>query len=250
LVVLSFSADPKLPLIWRGVALGPDEVMIHAPGEHLHQRTDGPSRWGMIALSPSALSAFCKTETGRSLPVPEVSRIIKPPLRDWKCLLRVHRQAARLAETRPTIIGHPEVVRAMEYELAGLLVRCLTEGKTLPDPETTLRAIPVMRRFESMLAKPSHQLFSSAEFSAALNVSPRALQKYCLAFLGVGPRRYAQLRQLTHARTAICHADPRTARIAELARLAGFARPGHFAELYKAAYGETPIATLRRAGSA
>jgi AraC-like DNA-binding protein len=85
--------------------------------------------------------------------------------------------------------------------------------------------------------------------AAELGVSPQALHKYCLAFLGVSPRRYVQLRQLTHARAAIRRADPRTARISELARSAGFTER-HFADLYKAVFGETPITTLRRAGEA
>jgi hypothetical protein len=133
LVFISFSADPKLSLVWRGIALEPDEIMLHACGEHLHQRIGGPSRWGLIALSPAALGAICKTETGGGLPLPQVGRFIRPPPRDRKRLLRVHRQAARLAETRPAIVGHPEVVRAMENELAGLLIRCLTEGEVRAD---------------------------------------------------------------------------------------------------------------------
>jgi AraC-like DNA-binding protein len=59
--------------------------------------------------------------------------------------------------------------------------------------------------------------------------------------------RYLQLKRLAKAHAAICRADNRAARIAEFARSAGFANPDRFASLYKAAYGETPSATLRRA---
>ena len=247
-VFISFSADPKLPLVWRGVALGPDEIMLHARGEHLHQRTEGPSRWGLIALSPAAFTGFCKTETGHDLPLPPIGRIFRPPPAELKCLLRVHRQAARLAETRPAILGTPEVVRAMECELAGLLVRCLTEGTARADPEAALHAADVMRRFEDALATCPQRVLTTAELSEALGVSSKALDRHCAAFLGVGPRRYTEMRQLAHAHAAIRRADPRTARIAVLARTAGFAEPNRFTELYKTAYGETPIVTLRRAG--
>ena len=42
-VFVSFSCDSTLPLIWRGRALGPDELMLHGQDERLHQRTLGPS---------------------------------------------------------------------------------------------------------------------------------------------------------------------------------------------------------------
>ena len=249
-VFISFSSDPKLVLVWRGIALEPGEIMLHACGEHLHQRIDGPSRWGLIALSPAALAAFCKTETGGSLPLPQVGRFIRPAPRERKRLLRVHRQAARLAETRPAIVGHPEVVRAMENELAGLLIRCLTEGEVRAEFAPAMRAAEVMQRLERALANSLQPSLTDADLSAVLGVSLRTLRKHCAAFLGVGPRRYIQLKQLVRARTALRCADPRTARIAELARAAGFTEPRRFTNLYKDAYGETPIATLRRAGGA
>jgi AraC-like DNA-binding protein len=249
-VFISFSADPSLPLIWRGTVLGHDEIILHARGEHFHQRTDGPGRWGLIALPLSLLAASFRAETGSGLIYPESGRIIRPPPRERKSLLRVNRQAARLAETRPVIVGHPEVARAMEHELASLLVRCLAEGKVCPESAAALRAADVMQRFESVLAASPQRGLTAAKCAALLGVSPRKLHQYCLAFLGVGLRRYVQLRQLTRARAAIRCANPSTTRITELAESAGFARRGRFAELYKAVFGETPVATLRRAGEA
>ena len=148
------------------------------------------------------------------------------------------------------IVSHPEVVRAMENDLAGLLIRCLTEGEVRADSARMLGAADVMQRFESALAQCPQRSPTALELSALLGVSSRTLQKHCAAFLGVSPQRYMQLRQLMRARALIRRADPRTARITELARVAGFAEPGRFTDLYKAAYGETPIATLRRAGGA
>jgi AraC-like DNA-binding protein len=56
------------------------------------------------------------------------------------------------------------------------------------------------------------------------------------------------LRKTMHFCSGVDSADPRTAAIAEIARIAGFTDPDRFADLYTAAYGETPSATLRRAG--
>jgi AraC-like DNA-binding protein len=246
LVVISFTADPKGPLIWRGVELGSDEIMLHACGEHLHQRTIGPSRWGLIALPPAALAAFCQTETGHHLPLPKIGQVFRPPPSQLKWLLHVHQKAARLAETRPAVVAHPQVVRAMELELVGVLVRCLTEGTMRALPGPVLRAANVMERLEGALANLTRTDLTAAELSATVRVSAQTLHKYCLAFVGTSLRRYLQLRRLAGVRAAIRCADTRTARIAELARSFGFAEPGRFANLYKEVYGETPIATLRR----
>ncbi len=238
-VFMSFAADPKSPLVWRGIALEPDEIMLHGSGEHLHQRTCGPSRWGLISLSPAALAAYCQAETGGDFLLPQPGRIVRPPSRDRKLLLRIQREAARLAETRPAIVGHPEVVRAMELELAGLIVRCLTEGKARAEPASARLGADIMQRFESELAKRQKPNPTALELAAAVGVSAQTLHKYCIAFLGVSPRRYLQLRKLACARAAIRRADPRTAGIGEIARIAGFTDPDRFADLYKAAYGET-----------
>ena len=40
---VSFSCNPDAPLIVRGQAVGPGEIMLHGNGERLHQRTVGPT---------------------------------------------------------------------------------------------------------------------------------------------------------------------------------------------------------------
>ena len=199
LVFISFSADPALPLVCRGIALEPGEIMFHARGERLHQRTDGPSSWGLISLSAASLAAFCETETGGALSLPEIGRILRPPRRDWKRLLHVHQQAGRLAGTRPQIIGHPEVVRAMEHELAGLIVTCLSDGEARPETASMRRAADVMIHLETMLAKFPGRNLTATELCESLGVSYRTLDDHCVQFLGVRAERYMQLRQLASA---------------------------------------------------
>jgi len=49
--------------------------------------------------------------------------------RDAARLRRLHAQACRLAETKPKILTHPEVARAIEQGLLLPLVTCLTAAK-------------------------------------------------------------------------------------------------------------------------
>jgi AraC-like DNA-binding protein len=250
MVFISFTAASRSPIIWRGRALAPDELMLHGQGEHLHQRIDGPSRWGMLSMSPAWLADVCKTENGRDFAPLPAGQIIRPRPRDRQGLNRVHGQASRLAETRPAILGNPGVVRAMEQEFEGLLARCLIDGEIRPEPAAAQLENDLMQRFETSLASCPQRSRGTREWATTLGVSTGTLNRVCLAFLGVSARRYAQLRQLVQARIAIRSAGPGTARIADLARQAGFPDPARFAALYKAAFGETPSGTLRRAGTA
>jgi AraC-like DNA-binding protein len=47
-------------------------------------------------------------------------------------------------------------------------------------------------------------------------------------------------------RAAIQRTDGVSAKIGDLARACGFNEPGHFATLYRIAFGDTPSATRRR----
>jgi AraC-like DNA-binding protein len=245
-IFISFSSDPANPLIWRGLTLEPGEIMLHGRGERLHQRTLGPCRWGFIALTPASLAAACKRETGTTRALPELGRILRPSPRDRSRLLRMHEEAAHLAETRPHILGHAEVVRAMDQEIEGALMACLTNSEARPEANTILRASAIMVRFEEMLAMPPYPKLRLADAGREFGVSTRMIHSYCLAFLGISPQRYTRLRRLYLARAAILRTGGEGASVAEIARQTGFTEPGRFAGHYRAVFGETPSATLRR----
>jgi AraC-like DNA-binding protein len=245
-VYLSFSADPALSLIWRGLRLEPYEIMLHRRGERLHQRTLGPSCWGLVWLSPATLAAFGKTLTGRVLAAPERSKILQPSAQNRKDLLHIHAKAAQLAETKPRMLGHPEVTRAIEQDLIEILIDCLTNSEARVETVAMQRAGAIMDCFEEMLANSPHELWNVAGLCASADVSEKTFRTFCATFLGTTPDQYMRLRRLMLVRDAMLRTDGAKARIGDLARIGGFAEPGHFAKLYRATYGETPSATLRR----
>jgi AraC-like DNA-binding protein len=245
-VFLSFSAHHAPSLIWRGLRLEPGELILHGCGERMHQRTVGPSCWGLIWLTPASLAAFSKTLTGRVLAAPERGTIFRPNARDRKHLLRIHAEATRLAETRPRTLGHPEVVRAMEQELMDVLIVCLTDRKERVETVAMRRAASIMLCLEDMLEKSPHEQWSVAELRASAGVSERTFRYYCAMFLGTTPDQYMRQRRLMQVRAAMLRADGPKARIGDLARAGGFIEPSRFAKLYRATYGETPSTTLRR----
>ena len=245
-VFISFSLDPALPLIWRGLRLEPGEILLHGCGERLHQRTLGPSCWGLIWLPPVSLAAFGKTVTGRAFAAPDRGKILRPSAQDRKHLLHIHAGASRLAGTKPRTLAHPEVMRAMEQELVGVLISCLTNSEERVETLAVRQAGDIMVRFEEMLANTPLERWSMAGLHVSAGVSERTFRGYCATFLGTTPHQYMRLRRLMQVHAAILRTDGASARIGDLARAGGFSEPGHFATLYRVTFGETPSATRRR----
>src|SRR2546428_736283 len=80
-------------------------------------------------------------------------------------LLRLHAQACRLAETKPKMLTHPEVARAIEQGLIQALVTCLIAAKVQEDGVANRRHARIMIRFEEVLAENISQPLHMAKLS-------------------------------------------------------------------------------------
>jgi AraC-like DNA-binding protein len=247
---LAFAAFPAhsgpLPA-WGGRELQAGDIMFHSRGERLHQSTPGPAIWSVIALDPVQLDKYGRALSGKPLSSPPEGQVVRPSQRDAARLKRLHAQACRLAETRPKILAHPEVARAIEQGLIHALITCLTAVNVREDGATKRRHCRIMVRLEEVLAEHLSRPLHMPELCELIGVTDRALRSSCTEFLGISPARYVLLRRLKHVRIALRDADPDTANVAELARRFGFTELGRFAEMYRAAFGETPSTTVERA---
>ncbi|MHC5560856.1 helix-turn-helix transcriptional regulator [Kocuria sp. U4B] len=85
------------------------------------------------------------------------------------------------------------------------------------------------------------------EIAAAARLSPRGLQAAFRRQKGTTPMAYLRTTRLAAAHTDLLAADPGAGvTVAAIAARWGFAHPGRFAGAYRAAYGESPAATLHR----
>ena len=232
---------------WRGTELQPGDIMFHSLGERLHQTTAGGSVWSLITLDPVLLDDYSRVLFERPLSPPGEGRVLRPAKRNVARLRRLHAQACRLAETRPKMLAHPEVARAIEKDLIHALVSCLIRVKVNEEGAAKRHHTRVMIRFEEVLADHLGRMPRMPELCERVGVSDRTLRSSCIEFLAISPARYVLLRRLNAARRALRHADPDLANVAELARLNGFTHPGRFAEMYRAAFDESPSSTLRQA---
>jgi len=242
-----FVAFPRLfepAPVWSGVKLRSGDIVLHSLGERIYQRTSGETDWGLISLAPDDLAAYCRALSGVDLMIPVATRILRPPPVAAASLLRLHGKVCRLAETKPDMIAHREVARALEQDLLHALVNCLTAVGTREGTRASRRHAEIMARFEDVLASHDARPLSMAELCAAAGVGERTLRVCCAEFLGMSPGSYARLRRLNLVRAALRQADPATTSIATVARQYGFSELGRFAVVYRTVFGEMPSTTL------
>jgi AraC-like DNA-binding protein len=244
-VFVSFPASAGSPFTYDGLRLQLGDVVFHSPGERMHQRINGESRWGLISLPPKQLAACSKALTGLKITSPPAGRVLRPSRSAALRLLRLYSKTCRLAETRHELIANPEVARAIEQELLHALVNCLSADDAKGNLKTSRHHADIMVRFEDVLTAHRGPHPNMPALCAAIGVPERTLRVCCTEFLGMSPTRYLLLRRLNMARSALRRADPATANVAEIARIHQFMEPGRFAVAYRAIFGEMPSTTLR-----
>lgn len=246
LVFISFATGPGPSPVYRGTQLQAGEIMLHSLGERLHQATSGPAISNFIALDPQQLENYGRALSGKPLALPPAGGVLRPPSRDASRLARLHAQACRLAETKPKILAHPEVARAIEQGLIHALVTCLAAGKIRTDGAAKRHHSRIMVQLEEVFAEHLGKPLHMPELCWLVGVTDRTLRSCCAEFLDMSPSRYLLLRRLKKVRAALCGADPMRTNVAEIARRCGFTELGRFAGVYAAAFGELPSATLQR----
>ncbi len=104
----------------------------------------------------------------------------------------------------------------------------------------------IVARFEAYLdANPTTRL-SLPEICDAIDVAERTLRRACEDLLGMSPIRYLSFRRMHLVRRALLRAMPSTVTVTKIACDYGFCELGRFSNAYRALFGESPSATLKR----
>jgi AraC-like DNA-binding protein len=144
------------------------------------------------------------------------------------------------------MLTHPEVARALEQALLHAMITCLTGGRPVETCPRIHHHSRVIARFEEFLAANHNRSLHLVEICTAIGVSARTLQVCCNDVLGMGPMRYLWLRRMHLARRAFLLADPTTATVTAIVTEFGFWELGRFSVAYRALFGESSLASLRR----
>jgi len=142
----------------------------------------------------------------------------------------------------------PLVARELERSIitALLLSQPHTHSRALrepPAPPARRVVDAALRRAAATPADPP----PLAELARAAGVSERTLHDAFRRRFGASPARHLRELRLRAARADLEAADAETGvTVARVALEHGFAHPGRFAAAYRAAFGESPVVTLRR----
>jgi AraC-like DNA-binding protein len=236
----------QAPMRHSGVKVAPGEVIMDGAAPEHHNCTDGACHWGAMSLTPDDLAAAGRALVGRDLAATSVARLVRPEPGAMSRLLALHAEAERLAKSEPDRLEHAEVTKALEQSFVHAMVGCLSEGTHTEMTSGGRHHVAIMARLEEFIAANQDHPVYLAEICTATGASERTLRTCCQEHLGMGPIRYLWLRRMHLTRRALLQASPATATVTAVATDHGFWELGRFASEYRALFGETPVASLRR----
>jgi len=171
-------ADSESSWVFRGREVQAGGIVFHSRGERLHQSTPGPFVWSVIAIDPAQLEHYGRTLSGRPFSLPTEGRTLQLSRHLAAGLRRQHARICRprLAETKPKILSHSEVARAIELGLIQTLVTCLTTASAVTYGYAKRRHAGIMVRFEEVLAEHLSRPLQMPELCALVAVSDYTLR--------------------------------------------------------------------------
>ncbi|MDE5451395.1 helix-turn-helix domain-containing protein [Bradyrhizobium sp. CSA112] len=243
---IAFHTDCNQPRMHHCGADVAHDALIVNNSSVMHRRTYGASRWGSMSLAPEELASASRVICGHELDVSQVAPLVHPGSALMGRLLDLHRQLGGLVEESDEKLANVEVVRAIDDELAYLMVRCLDEGLPVTTTQAERNHSRIIRRFEEFLRENLLQPLYVAEICAATGACERSLRACCLEHFGMGPVHYLWLRRMHLVRRTLLLATPETATVTRTAMDHGFWELGRFSTQYRSLFGEPASATLQR----
>lgn len=224
------------------------DILVVPPGGELDGRFQGLTAYAMISApwdlvkprieSDAALAdpAFWSQVAVHSPPA-EARAVCKQMLQGCSSLLRA------LGGDLPT----SAVAFLREELLAGVLTALAAAKVGGASRSGVLNAARIVRGVEDFLDGGARQGAQVEDICRALNVSRRTLYRVFHDILGVSPKAYLRLRNMSAARARLLEGGARPTTVTQVALEQGFWELGRFAGAYRAMFGEMPSETLRGA---
>jgi AraC-like DNA-binding protein len=236
--------DGYLPVI-RGVQIRRGELMYLPPGAHSHHRTFGPNEFVAMTLDASDLSRAAIELTGTEPAFP-AAQVMRPPDHLMARVSSAIEAAISVGLTTPAIFTSPTAADALEQALLHPMIMCLLSGEAREERVPPARRAAIAKKFEEAVEANLDAPLLLRELRRIVGVPERTLHAICQEQLGISPKRFLDLRRLHLTRQALLRSDHHSATVTEVAMSHGFWELGRFAVAYKALFGESPSATLRR----
>jgi AraC family ethanolamine operon transcriptional activator len=243
-VALALSAGAPGHCFYEGAVLKPDELAVAGFGREFDFRAIGASDLFVVCLSESLVCRYA--EVTWQTPFRErtvdrrltgtrstISSIAVPTLRSLLQSLR----------DGPQLLAESEAAHCVER----ILLNTLLGSVELPDrPTSNVSRARIARKAEEYLRAQLTEpvtIFDLCEFTGT---SERTLHLAFLESFGISPKQLLKTLRLNAARRALRHPTSTTT-VTSVAMDWGFYHLGRFSIAYRTMFGETPLATLRRA---
>jgi len=240
------AADNQAHITFNGTEPPQSHIVFCCPGDEYVTSTSAECCWSGITLPPETLASASQVLAGYEIIAPKASQVIRTPPPLMGRLLNLHRLASQLAATAPGVLTHSEIARAIEQELLRALIACLANPAKAKKPNPNRQR--VIQRFHQLIEAKQYEPLYLPELCATVGVPERSLYGICKDYFGLSPQRYLWLRRMNLVRRALALADPnkRANSVTGIASDYGFTEFGRFSVQYRAMYGESPSATLRK----
>jgi AraC-like DNA-binding protein len=245
-IAIWFSVRPGFPVRANGIELRDTEVGLIYPSRTLWQTLSGPAHLASMSLSVEDLMEMSVTVVGRDLtPGPDVLSISIPAAAMAR-LQRLHAAMGQVAKSAPEIIANPAAALGIEHSLVEAMLACMSGVGMHEDTAIRRRHAKIIKRLREVAEEGPDEPLYLTKVCKVVGVPLRTLNLCCNEYLGISPKRYLTLRRLHLVRKALLEASAGAATVTETAMRYGFWEFGRFAVAYKALFGESPSATLRR----
>jgi len=216
--------DEGTPAFVRNcVSIGPSDMLIWPARDVVSGYSDHPSSYSIVAI-PDA-------ELARWFDEPLSARRIRPSALSLTHLRHAHRAAMTY-----TGIGAHGLCRAV--------VECIESAQDMLRFRPENRPSRAVLRFVRLLDEHRGMPLSLTYICAQLAITPRTLERYCVACLGVGPDELEKKHRLHEVRRQLILAPVGTT-VADVALIHGFSHLSRFAREYQQLFGQLPSTTLR-----
>lgn len=225
---------------WRGRDVDQGTVLVFPIGSELHSISGPDFEVHTIAVDEETVGQICESY-GLHLPPPsrraEAFRLSPKDLDACRVALRTIRDDVQTASSL-------DAWRVLE-----LLVRAWAQwGNVLPRAQASLRSRDrAVRTCIELLQGQDWWALSTSDLCAIAGVSERTLQYAFRERFGLTPAAFIKARRMVNVRRMLAKPDSHDVRVGDAMANFGFWHVGQFATDYRAAFGETPSATLKRA---
>ncbi|HEY1869183.1 MAG TPA: helix-turn-helix domain-containing protein [Candidatus Cybelea sp.] len=234
--VVAVLADQRTRARWFGADLGSD--MIAAGRDCIDVRTDGPSAFFSVTIDQSALHREFPASPDADALTHDLPRfsIARDPI-----------QAAHIRGVTRLLFSRPSVAQRMA---SGTLIPLLADalgnygGCAVERTKCLNRRFTAVRACEAYMRDHVDATVTLLDLTTVCGMRARSLINAFEAVTGFSPMDYLKRLRLNGVRRALGRPARAHTRVIDVATAWGFWHMGHFANDYRAMFGETPSQTL------